>query len=335
MSSEPHTYERLYREIVPSVVSIYTNITGDPHGEPQGTGSGFIYDTEHIITNQHVVADPRTVEVRFSEGDWRTGHVAGTDAYTDLAVVRIESLPEDAAALPITAKNPTPGQPVVAFGNPMGLEGTMTTGIVSGVNRSMRTGRNFTIPDTIQTDAPINPGNSGGPLVTLEGTVVGVNRARAGDNIGFAISPAIASRVVPDLIEHGTYRHSFLDIRTVNVSPTVAEANSLDEPRGILVVDVSLGPASGALKESAGSRQVRSREVPVGGDIIVGVDDHEINSHEELMRYLITETRPGESVTVDLVRDGRELTEQITLGERRPPGTQVWVRQRRDAAPSG
>ena len=335
MSSEPRKYERLYRETIPSVVSVYTNTIEDRHGAPRGAGSGFVYDSEHVVTNQHVVADSQTIEVRFSDGDWRTGHVTGTDAYTDLAVVRVKHLPEDAVGLPIATENPTPGQPVVAFGNPMGLEGTMTTGIVSGINRSMRTGRNFTIPDTIQTDAPINPGNSGGPLVTLDGTVVGVNRARAGDNIGFAISPAIASRVIPDLIEHGVYRHSFLDIRTVDVSPTVAEANDLDEPRGVLVVDVSLGPASGALKESRGTRRVRGREVPVGGDVIVGVNDHEINSHEELTRYLITETRPGESVTVDLVRNGGEVTEPITLGERRPPRTQIWRQRRQDAAPSG
>jgi S1-C subfamily serine protease len=161
MSSDSHTYEQLYRETIPSVVSVYTNPTDNRRRPPRGAGSGFVYDAAHIVTNQHVVAGSRTVEARFSQNDWRTGRVTGTDAYTDLAVIRIDNLPDYAEPLPVASENPTPGQAVAALGNPMGLDGTITTGIVSGINRSMRTTRNFTIPDTVQTDAPINPGNSG------------------------------------------------------------------------------------------------------------------------------------------------------------------------------
>lgn len=327
MSSESHTYEQLYRDTIPSVVSVYTNPADDRRGPPRGAGSGFVYDADHIITNQHVVAGSRTVEARFSDDDWRTGRVVGTDAYTDLAVVRIDECPNYAESLPVAVENPTPGQAVAALGNPMGLDGTITTGIVSGINRSMRTTRNFTIPDTVQTDAPINPGNSGGPLVTLDGTVVGVNRAHAGDNIGFAISPAITSRVVPDLIDHGKYRHSFLNIQTVDVSPTVADVNGLDESQGVLVVDVSLGPSSAALRSARRTRVVRGREVPVGGDVIVGLDGHEIQSHEDLLRYLITETQPGESIEIDLIRDGRGITEHVTLAERPQPTARSRTRE--------
>ena len=349
-----HTgYEELYRETIPSVVSVYVTTGRSRRPGSSGAGSGFVFDVEeggtsnhrtssksesnghtgYVVTNQHVVRTAEEIELRFSKGDWRTGNVAGTDAYTDLAVIYVEDLPEYATSLPIATTNPIPGESVAALGNPMGLDGTITTGIVSGTNRSMRTGNSFSIPDVVQTDAPINPGNSGGPLVTLDGEVVGVNRARSGDNLGFAISPEIVTRVVPSLIADGTYHHSYLDVRTIDVSPAVAEANSLEEPRGVLVVDVSLGPSSAALKGSRGTRRVRNREVPVGGDVIVGVNDQEIRSHEELMRYLITETQPDEAVSVDIIRDGRKMTEQVTLGKRPAAKPRIQSHRRRGAAP--
>ena len=341
-------YERLYCEAIPSTVSIHATVETDDGTRPAGTGSGFVYDDHHVVTNQHVVTPPvvprggredrrrdghwsesepsrkvvgRTVEIRFSEGEWRTGEVVGADAYTDLAVIRVESVPDYAVALPVADENPNPGQRVAALGNPMGLDGTITAGIVSGINRTTPTGSGFTIPDTVQTDAAINPGNSGGPLVTMDGSVVGVNRAKQGENIGFAISPAIVRRVVPELVANGEYRHSYLNVRTVNVSPTVAEANDLDEPAGVLVVDVRLGPASGGLRGCRGTRVVRGHDVPVGGDVIVGISGRQVRSYEELMRYLITETEPDEAVTVELIRDGQRLEERITLGERPAPGT--------------
>ena len=309
------TYTELYSRTVPSVVSVYLA----PGGErtPGGAGSGFVYDERgYVLTNAHVVGTDDEVDLRFSEGDWRVGTVEGTDTYTDLAVVFVEELPEYATPLPVAGENPEPGEPVAAFGNPMGLDGTMTTGVVSGTSRSTPTGNGFAIPDTIQTDAAINPGNSGGPLVTLDGTVVGVNRAKSGDNIGFAISPRILRRVAPALVEDGTYRHSYLRVRTVDVSPTVAAANGLEEPGGVLVVDVGHGPARSALRASRGTRRARGREVPVGGDVIVGIDGHPIASHEELTRYLVTETEPGQVVEVELLRDSRPRTERVELGER-------------------
>jgi serine protease Do len=318
--NEETTYEELYRTVVPSVVSVYVARDVE-RGARAGAGSGFVYDGEHVLTNQHVVGASEEVELRFSRGEWRAGSVVGSDAYTDLAVVSVADLPAYAGALPIATSTPSPGRRVAAFGNPMGLDGTITTGIVSGTGRSTPTGNGFAIPDTVQTDAPINPGNSGGPLVTLDGEVVGVNRARAGDNIGFAISPAIVERVVPTLVAEGRYDHPYLNVRTVDVSPSVAEANGLDEPRGVLVVDVPLGPSSAALVGTEGKTVVRGREVPVGGDVIVGIGGTEIRSHEELTRYLILETRPGETVEVDVLRAGRRLTEYLTLGGRPQTGT--------------
>ena len=315
----PDEYEQLYERTIPSVVSIYVR----PEDGRGGAGSGFVYDDAHVVTNQHVVGDAESVELRFGDGSWATGAVVGTDVYTDLAIVRAENLPDDVESLTVATRNPAPGQPVAALGNPMGLDGSITRGIVSGANRSTPTENGFAIPDTVQTDAAINPGNSGGPLVTTEGEVVGVNRARQGDGIGFAISPAIVRRVVPALIADGTFRHSYLKIRLLDVSPSVAAANDLDEPRGVLVVGVDLGPASAALYECTAEVVHEGRRIPVGGDVITGVHDNSIDTHEELMRYLILETQPGELVELDLIRDGRSITERVTLGERPRPGRTV------------
>jgi S1-C subfamily serine protease len=332
--------ERLYRDTIPSVVSIYvTADTGDQRTrQPGGAGSGFVFEPGqstsgaratdgHVVTNQHVVGAAREVDVRFSDGQWHVGEVVGTDAYTDLAVVRVEDSPDAATPLPLASTPPAPGRPVAALGNPMGLDGSISTGIVSGANRSMPTSDGYAIPDTVQTDAPINPGNSGGPLVTVadpdDGAgaveVVGVNRARAGDNIGFAVSAAVVARVAPALASDGRYRHPHLRIRTIDVSPTVAEANGLADPGGVLVVDVRLGPASAALIGCRGARRVRGQQVPVGGDVLTAIDGQPIDSHEQLMRHLLLETRPGEDLTVRLVRDGTELTERVTLAERPAP----------------
>jgi serine protease Do len=320
--------ERLYRDVIPSVVSIYVS----RDGPGMGSGSGFVTEGDHVVTNQHVVGalgsgDVDDVELRFSDGSWRTGRVVGTDVYTDLAVVHVPALPATATPLTIASENPRPGRQVAALGNPMGLDGSVTRGIVSGANRSMPTSNGFAIPDVVQTDAAINPGNSGGPLVgvvnghngdEVEYEVVGVNRARQGDGIGFAVSPAIVNRVVPALVETGEYRHSYLRTRTLDVTPTVAEANGLDRPRGVLVVDVGEREKND-LRGSRYTRTVRGREIPVGGDIIVGIDGHEVHTHEELMRFLITETSPGEPVDVDVLRDGDPTTLRIVLGERPQP----------------
>lgn len=321
-------YEALYHDVLPSVVSIYASTPRRPG--LGGAGSGFVVDVAgHVLTNQHVVGHAEEVEVRFSRGDWRVGDVVGTDAYTDLAVVQVDDRPAYASPLAVAAENPSPGRPVAALGNPLGLDGSITAGIVSGANRSMATERGFAIPDVVQTDAAINPGNSGGPLVALangsgddgegrtEYEVVGVNRAKQGDNIGFAISPEIVGRVVPSLVEAGEYRHSYLRIRTIDVTPTIAEANDLAEPRGVLVVDVH--PSVRELYGCGEERRVRGRPVPVGGDVIVGIDGNELRSHEELMRHLIAETSPGESVTIDLLRDGQPRRVEVELAERPAP----------------
>jgi S1-C subfamily serine protease len=320
MTEDP-TIKQLYRTAIPSVVSVY--VTGDDDGRQRrgGAGSGFVYGDGYVVTNQHVVGDTAYVELRFADGEWRTGEVVGSDPYTDLAVVGVDDLPADAVALPVADANPDPGERVAAIGNPMGLDGTITVGYVSGTNRSNPTGSGFSLPETIQTDAAVNPGNSGGPLLTLDGTVVGVNRAKAGDNIGFAIGPAILNRVVPALVEDGVFRPAYLNVRTVDVSPTVAEANRLDDSFGVLVVDVGTAYGGTDLRGCDRVTRVRGREVPIGGDVIVGIDDRPIRSTEELTSYLLTRVTPDETVELAVRRHGEEFTEIVRLAERPVPGS--------------
>ncbi len=308
--SPSEVYSSVYNSTIDSVVSIRV---GSSASTNSGQGSGFIYDSEgHVVTNQHVVQDSEDVWVRFNQGDWREATVIGTDVYTDLAVLRVDDPPTYADPLPVASSDPKRGQVVLALGNPLGYEASVTHGIVSGLDRSMRTRGGFAIPDAVQTDTPINPGNSGGPLVNLKGEVVGVNRAKQGDNLGFAISPEMVSRVVPELIQDGDYSHSYLGVSTMPVTPAVAEANGLEDVRGILVVDViDDGPSEGILEPSS-----TDGRMPTGGDVIVGIGGMGVDSSEDLASHLATETRPGDTVEVTVVHDGDEKTVEVTLGDR-------------------
>jgi S1-C subfamily serine protease len=307
-------YRAVYRATSDSLVTVQVGSGGAQTGQ----GSGFVYDDSgHVVTNEHVVRGANTVLVRFHDGSWRDATVRGTDVYTDLAVLDVGDVPATVDPLPVADENPVTGQRVAALGSPLGLEGSITSGIVSGVNRSMRTSEGFSIPATIQTDAPINPGNSGGPLVAMNGTVVGVNRAKSGDNIGFAIPPLLVERVVPGLIASGDYDHAYLGIRSRPVTPGVAEANGLDGARGVAVVTVVDGtPAAGTIQPATTTERVGGQQVPVGGDVIVAIDGTNIRSQQHLARYLMLQTTPGETITVTIVRDGRQRDLQVTLTER-------------------
>jgi S1-C subfamily serine protease len=315
-------YQTLYDETIDSVVTVQILTESQ-----QGLGSGFVYDGEgRIVTNQHVVANASMVEVQFNRGDWRTAEVIGTDAYSDLAVLEVNDTPNYAEPLELQPREPEAGQPVGALGSPLGLEATVTDGIVSGTNRSLpagaQQGPQFTIPNTIQTTAAINPGNSGGPLVDCEGRVLGVNTATlsGSENTGFAVPASRLERVVPSLIENGSYAGSFLGISSFDVSPIVTEANDLDVTQGVLVQQVVPGsPADGVLRGTTGTEEVRGVEVPVGGDVILAVDGQRILTGEDLSSYL-TQTSPGETVTMTILRDGERMEVEIELGERPPPG---------------
>ena len=334
-------YERVFDRTIDSVVSVQTQagqgsgfvvgVGGDETGAnitvANATGDRRILaNATYLVTNAHVVGDASAVTVQFNRGEYRTGEVVGRSAYADLAVVRVNDAPGYVEALHVASDDPQRGQAVAALGNPFGLEKTITQGIVSGVNRTMPTDMGFTVPDVVQTDAAINPGNSGGPLVACDGTVVGVNTAgipsRRAENIGFAISASVVQEVVPELVETGAFDYPFLGVATRPVTPAVAQANDLDQTRGVIVVSTAEGgPTNGALQGSERFVTVDGTAVPVGGDIVLSVEGQEIRTGEDLATVLITQTEPGETVEVTLLRDGETRTVTVTVGTRPDPQT--------------
>jgi 2-alkenal reductase len=338
----------LYARVNPSVVSIQAvqSLEGFEHpslpegvptpelpDEPfqqQGEGSGFVVDTQgHIVTNNHVVANTTELRVTFFDGTTVPASIIGTDPDSDLAVIRVEVPPE--SLRPITwgdSDQIRVGQRAVAIGNPFGFENTLTSGILSGLSRSLPAVTGYRIPEIIQTDAAINPGNSGGPLLNSQGEVIGVNSAivpnfnelgeRSFLGVGFAIPSNLAQRVVPVLIEEGAYAHPWIGISGMDVLPEIAAEMDLPEAKGALVIRVVPGgPAEEAdLRGGDHDIQVQGRPVTVGGDVIIGIDDYEIRRFDDILSYLSRRTEAGQEVDLTIIRDGKTETVTLTLGER-------------------
>lgn len=307
-----------YREVTGSVARIRVYASSGTGG-----GTGWLYDDDHLVTNQHVVDGANDVYVRFPESGWTRSGVLATDVYSDLAVLSVDATPDSATPLALRQSDPPIGTAVIAIGNPFQRQGSVSAGIVSGVDRTLRLQNNFSIPDAIQTDAAVNPGNSGGPLVALDGDVVGVINASAvsGDNVGFAISGALTRQVVPDLIDDGDYDHSYMGIRLRSVGPLVTEANDIEQGLGVYVDEVvSGGPSDGVLQGSTGETTVNGVSgVGTGGDVILAMDETPIEQQEALSTFLALETSPDSTVDVTVLRDGREETVELTLGSRPEP----------------
>ena len=302
-----------YRDVVDSVAAVRVEGFGQ-----SGEGTAWVYDDEYLVTNDHVVASGGTPYLWFSGVGWREASVVGTDVHSDLAVLEAESKPDEATPLSLVEEPKPVGTEVAAIGNPFGLTGSFTTGVISGRNRSVPIpDRPFSIADGVQTDAALNPGNSGGPLVTLDGDVVGTVSAGQGENIGFAISARMARQVLPALIEDGEYRHAFLGIQLRNVTPGIIEANELPVSWGVYVEGVlDDGPASGYLQGTSSSRVVNGQQVPVGGDVIVRMDDWSIIDNERLSAFLALEADPGDMIEIEVVRDGRRRVFNLQVGAR-------------------
>ncbi|WP_226012605.1 S1C family serine protease [Halomicrobium salinisoli] len=315
VSGEP--YAAVYESVAGSVASVRTYDGGGNGAQ----GTAFVYDDRHLVTNEHVVSGASDVSVRFQDSGWRNAEVLATDVYSDLAVMETPALPDGAEPLPLLESDPAVGQRVVAIGNPFGYGGSVSEGIVSGLDRTLAAANGFSIPDAIQTDAAVNPGNSGGPLVTLDGNVAGVINAGGGDNIGFAISAALARRVIPALLSDGAFGHSYVGVRLMNVSPPIARANDVPEARGVYIDEViDGGPAEDVLRGSNGSRPVNGVSAPTGGDVIVSMADAELRARQDLASFLALETDPGDTIDVGLYRNGQRRTVELTLGERPDPG---------------
>ena len=385
------TLPELFAKVESSVVQVTTTSGTDvPDAFRSGIGSGFVYNNDGlIITNYHVIApsipsaevlaqeeagNVVDINVAFEDGTIYPATLVGADRFSDIAVIDI---PDDAKnkLVPLPIGNSSElrvGQQVVAIGNPFGLSGSMTEGIVSGLGRlipasedeqqlpplpdgipipppgepsipglppqdqlppslpptvpddltqTQRRG-SFSIPDIIQTDAPINPGNSGGPLLDLRGEVIGMNTAifsSTGESagVGFAIPSNTLEKVIPSLISSGVYQHPWLGISGTDVTPEIAEALGFNESRGFLVTDIT----SGSPADKAGIRggykidNINGREIALGGDIIVGIDNRTVTTLENIMTYISNEKQAGDTVQLSILRDGISSQANVTLGE--------------------
>ncbi|MCI0521877.1 MAG: trypsin-like peptidase domain-containing protein [Chloroflexi bacterium] len=324
----------LYRRVNPAVVNVTIYGKGDgsivPADQvlPLSQGSGFVYDQEgHIVTNAHVVHGADEVEVTFSDGLTKAAQVVGEDLNSDLAVLKVEGMPEGVTALPLgNMETLAVGQTVLAIGNPFGLEGTLTRGIISALGRTIPALTPFSIPQSIQTDAAINPGNSGGPLLNLSGEVIGVNAqietGGTGDSnlgVGFAIPVSIVRLVAPDLIANGEHEWAWLGVRGGNVTPLLVEAMKLPVEKGAYLAEVlSGGPSAKAgLRGANDETTLRGRAVNTGGDVIIAVDGQPVSTFDDILIYIALQVRPGQEVTLTIVREGETMDVNVRL-EKRP-----------------
>ena len=341
----------IYEKLVPSVVQVRTvRESGDMPQAPEvprlpfdrfpdiprmpderfrrGGGTGFIWDEQgRIVTNHHVVAGADRVIVTLYDGSETDAEILGFDPDSDLAVLQIE-IPEGVGVNPVQLGDSSAlkvGQSVAAIGNPFGQDFSITSGIVSAVGRTIRSGHSqFSIPEVIQTDASMNPGNSGGPLLDRLGRVIGVNtqiisQSGANAGIGFAVPVNIAKQVVPTLIEKGEYSYAWLGISGTTLRPDVAERMDLPrDTRGTLVIDVTDGgPADKAgILGSETTASIDGIDFPLGGDVIVGIDGALIHDMDGLIAHLVSENRPDDEVMLDVIREGERTDITVTLGER-------------------
>ncbi len=290
-------------------------------------GSGFVWDEQgHIVTNHHVVTEADRIIVMLPNRVEMEAELLGSDPDSDLAVLKVSD-PDGflKAATLADSDDVAMGQLAAAVGNPFGQEFSITAGIVSGIGRTIRSGHSqFSIPEVIQTDAPINPGNSGGPLLDRYGHVIGVNtqiisRSGANSGIGFAVPINIAKQVVPSIIGGGEYEYSWLGISGTTLRPDLAEA--MDLPRrtqGALVIDVVRdGPAEDAgLEGSDETLELEGLEMPIGGDIIVAIDGDPVETIDDVIAYLVANTRPDQEVAMEVIRDGESVQLTVKLGTR-------------------
>jgi S1-C subfamily serine protease len=299
----------------------------DPFPEEQqgtATGSGFLIDGDgHVLTNAHVVQGAQRVDVQFSEdGESQQAEVVGMDPSSDIALLKVDDT-QGATPLPLgDSTKAEVGDPVVAIGNPFGLDRTVTSGIVSALQRQIQAPNGFSISDVIQTDAAINPGNSGGPLLDSSGGVIGINSqiaSQSGGNegVGFAVPIATASDVVSQILENGSVQRAYLGITGGDITPEIAQALNLPVEQGVLVEQAfSGGPADAAgIKGATGQGTVAGESFPVGGDIITKVDGKDVTGMDEVIST-VNDHDPGDELTLTVLRNGNEHDVTVKLGDR-------------------
>lgn len=326
LDSEEQNNVSVYKKNIPSVVNVTSRaVTFDFfYGlvPQEGQGSGFVIDKEgHILTNYHVIADARQVEVTLHNRKKYRATVVGTDQAHDLAVIQIKA-PDLVPAVLGDSRNLQVGQKVYAIGNPFGLAGTMTRGIVSSI-RPVREPNGATIDEAIQTDAAINPGNSGGPLMNWHGEVIGINTmilSSVGQNagIGFAIPINTAKAVLNDLVTLGRVRRPALGVQTIEITPELADEMGLAADHGLLIIQVKPGSAADEAGLRAGTQRAYLGNTPImlGGDLIVAIDDQAIDNEQDLTQ-IMNNHRAGDTVKITIYRGKRKLDVNVSLGEAR------------------
>jgi serine protease Do len=337
--------ETIYNAVSPSVVNIRVVVTvqssqfpGLPFVSPQGPqqqealGSGFVWDTQgHLVTNNHVVDGADQITVTFEDQTSVPAQVVGADPDSDLAVLSVDVPTSELHPVQESATYAKVGQIAIAIGNPFGLQGSMSLGIVSAVGRTLpvdttgsTTGPSYTIPAVIQTDAPINPGNSGGVLVDDQGKLIGVTAAivsasGSSSGVGFAIPAEIVQMVVPALIQNGHYDHPYIGVSGTTLTPSLASAMNLAEQQhGALLIDITPGgPADNAgLHGSDKAVDIGGQSVRVGGDVVIAIGGQTVNSFDDLAAYVALNTKVGQTVSMQVIRDGKEQSVDITIGAR-------------------
>ena len=320
-------FSDIYNRVSPSVVSINVSGTSTDGSQFGASGTGFVVDTQgNIVTNDHVVADASQIEVNFLDGTIVKGEVVGLDPDSDLAVIKVD-LPAERLT-PVTFGDSDKlfiGETTLAIGSPFSQRWTLTTGIISALDRTISGQTKYSVGSVIQTDAAINPGNSGGPLLNLQGEVIGVNsqilsETRSNSGIGFAIPSNLVKRVSQILIKDGKINYSYLGIQGAS-SLDLALIEALNIPnntRGVVVSRVEQGgPAAKAgLKSAARPTEINGESVPTSADIITAVDGITITDMSGLVSYLANNTSPGQTINLTVLRDGQELTIPVTLSAR-------------------
>ena len=305
-----------------SVVQVNV-LRGDSDG---GVGSGFVYSEQgHIITNQHVVKNEDRVTVTFLDGESYIADVIGRDADLDIAVIKVESfnLTKMKPMLIGDSSTLNVGEKIIAIGNPFGLSGSMTSGIISQIGRLLPQDTGYSIPDVIQTDAAINPGNSGGPLINMKGEVVGINTAiqsTTGEftGVGFAVPSNTLKKVVPVLIGEGEFHHPWMGISGTDVDPELAKFRGLESSKGFVVVSVIDGsPAEKAgMKGVSQTSEIDGREFPVNGDIIIEIDGKTVRKISDILIHLQREKHVGDEMIITVLRTGITIDLTMVLEER-------------------
>jgi S1-C subfamily serine protease len=326
LDSEEQNNISVYRKNLPSVVNVTSRaMTFDFfYGlvPQEGQGSGFVIDKEgHILTNYHVIADARQVEVTMHNRKKYKATVIGTDPPHDLAVIQIKA-PDLIPAVLGDSRNLQVGQKVYAIGNPFGLAGTMTRGIVSSI-RPVREPNGAMIDEAIQTDAAINPGNSGGPLMNWHGEVIGINtmilsNANQSAGIGFAIPINTAKAVLNDLMTLGRVRRPALGVRTIPISPELADEIGLPADYGLLIVQVTPGGSADQAGLQGGTERAYLGNIPImlGGDLIVAIDAEKVQDEQDLAN-MMNNHRAGDTVKITIFRGKKKIDVTVSLGEAR------------------